>query len=57
MPKTHEVFEKGQWRFTGTYRECFAYILNHQPQSVSWATSYGDWKIKEIPKEKTNEEI
>ena len=48
MDKEYVVFKSGQLQFKGTYFECFAYILNHQPQSVSWALRYGGWKVKEI---------
>lgn len=30
---------------TGTYDECWVYILKHQGNSVSYALRYGDWKI------------
>ena len=48
MNKKYAVFKSGQLRFKGTYDECFAYILNHQPQSISWALCHGGWAVDEI---------
>ena len=45
---THCVKNNRETQFTGTYNECFTYILNHQPQSVNWATKFGGWSIDRI---------
>lgn len=31
--------------FSGTHNQCFAYIMNHQSQSVDWAIKYEGWEI------------
>lgn len=42
-----EVYKNNNLVFTGTNFECFKYILDHQPQSVSWAERYGGWSMKQ----------
>lgn len=32
---------------SGTYDECWTYILKNQSQSVDWAMKYGSWNIEE----------
>jgi len=39
------VTKDGQVKFTGTNSECFGWVLSHQGQSVSYATTYGGYAI------------
>jgi hypothetical protein len=41
----HVVTHDAKAMFTGTHNECFAYILNHQGQSVDYALKHGGWRI------------
>ena len=43
----YKVTKNGKFKFAGTHNECFAYILNHQGQSVHYAIRFQGWNITE----------
>lgn len=42
----YKVTRDGKELFIGTENECFAWLLNHQCQSVDWAIKYEGYKIE-----------
>ena len=50
--ETYQIKKDGQPIFTGTANECFCELLRIQPQSTSYATKYGGYKIEPKSREK-----
>lgn len=48
----YRVTRDGKQQFAGTHNQCFAYILNHQSQSVEWAMRHEGWDIEEFTGER-----
>ena len=47
----YNVYRDGKKLFTGTYNECFGFILGNQSQSVDWALKYEGYVIEKIESE------